>query len=72
MATGNDRRGAMAGINGDELPLGMRPGINHNLVAPSFRDEPREDARKRLWPLAASAVAALVVIAVLVGYSVLS
>ena len=56
----------------DGLPFGMRPGVNDNLMQPSFRDGPHAEPRKRAWPFAFIAVLAILAIALLIGYSVLS
>lgn len=51
---------------GDDLPLGMRPGMNQNLLQPSFRDGARQEPRRRLWPMLVTAALAVLVAAVLV------
>lgn len=60
-------------INGDNINfhLGILPGVNHNLMQPSFRYGPRRTPR-RLWPIFLSVVVTLLAIAALITFSILS
>ena len=50
--------------NRDQLPLGMRPGINANPLAPSMRDAAtREEAARPLRTFVLSTVPVVVVLA---------
>lgn len=55
----------------DQLPFGLRSGINQNLVQPSFRDGP-SSAPRRLRPILVSIALALLAVGGLVAYGVLT
>ncbi|PFG38038.1 hypothetical protein ATJ97_0506 [Georgenia soli] len=55
----------------DQLPFGLRPGINHNPMQPSFRDGTSSTPR-RLRPILMSILVGLVAIVGLVAYGVLA
>jgi hypothetical protein len=59
----------MTGGGDDQLPFGMRPGVNHNISQPSFRDAPRQSPR-RLWPILVSIAVAILTAATLIALSV--
>ena len=55
----------------DQLPFGLRSGINHNPMQPSFRDGPSWTPR-RLRPMLVSIVVGMVAVLGLVAYSILA